>query len=706
MGDVLTIRVIVEAIGGRMTDAPLQERTAAGNRLGRETSPYLLQHRDNPVNWWAWGPEALAEAKRTGKPILLSVGYAACHWCHVMAHESFEDEETARVMNDLFVNIKVDREERPDVDAIYMAALHELGEQGGWPLTMFLTSDAEPFWGGTYFPKESRYRRPAFVNVLKEIAHVYRDEQGKVRQNAEALKDRLSPKFDEGNPEAIPGDAALADLARRLLQLVDPTHGGLTGAPKFPQSGFFNFLWRAGLRYRLPNPLEAVTLTLTHIAQGGIYDHLGGGFARYSVDERWLVPHFEKMLYDNALLLELMTEVWRETKSPLLTMRVSETVEWLLREMVTEEGGFASSLDADSECEEGKFYVWSLAEIEKVLGPEDARLFAEIYDVTPEGNFEGHNILNRLNNLELRDQAAEAQLTLMREKILTRRASRVRPGFDDKVLADWNGLMIGSLAKAADAFDRPDWLAAAERALAFVSARMISGVRLLHSYRAGEVKAPATATDYANMIRCALALANVTGNVDYLNRARAWTQVLDHHYWAEGHGGYFLTADDTDDLIVRTINALDDATPNANGTMVSNLMTLYSWTGEERYRDRAEAIVRGFSGDLSRNVFAHTGLLTAALDLSAHAQIVIVVPEDGDARELRRALANVSLPGAAVQELKAGDSVPANSPAHGKKAIDNKPTAYVCIGLQCSMPVTEPAALVKTVKEARQLGVT
>jgi uncharacterized protein len=706
MGDVLTIRVIVEAIGGRMTDAPLQERTAAGNRLGRETSPYLLQHRDNPVNWWAWGPEALAEAKRTGKPILLSVGYAACHWCHVMAHESFEDEETARVMNDLFVNIKVDREERPDVDAIYMAALHELGEQGGWPLTMFLTSDAEPFWGGTYFPKESRYRRPAFVNVLKEIAHVYRDEQGKVRQNAEALKDRLSPKFDEGNPEAIPGDAALADLARRLLQLVDPTHGGLTGAPKFPQSGFFNFLWRAGLRYRLPNPLEAVTLTLTHIAQGGIYDHLGGGFARYSVDERWLVPHFEKMLYDNALLLELMTEVWRETKSPLLTMRVSETVEWLLREMVTEEGGFASSLDADSECEEGKFYVWSLAEIEKVLGPEDARLFAEIYDVTPEGNFEGHNILNRLNNLELRDQAAEAQLTLMREKILTRRASRVRPGFDDKVLADWNGLMIGSLAKAADAFDRPDWLAAAERALAFVSVRMISGVRLLHSYRAGEVKAPATATDYANMIRCALALANVTGNVDYLNRARAWTQVLDHHYWAEGHGGYFLTADDTDDLIVRTINALDDATPNANGTMVSNLMTLYSWTGEERYRDRAEAIVRGFSGDLSRNVFAHTGLLTAALDLSAHAQIVIVVPEDGDARELRRALANVSLPGAAVQELKAGDSVPANSPAHGKKAIDNKPTAYVCIGLQCSMPVTEPAALVKTVKEARQLGVT
>ena len=683
----------------------MQEQ-APGNRLCRETSPYLLQHQDNPVYWWAWGPEALAEAKRTGKPILLSVGYAACHWCHVMAHESFEDVETAHVMNDLFVNIKVDREERPDVDAIYMAALHELGEQGGWPLTMFLTSDAEPFWGGTYFPKESRYGRPAFAQVLKEIARIYREEQGKVRQNADALKDRLAPKFEEGGPDAIPGDAALNDLARRLLQLVDPTHGGIRGAPKFPQVQFFNFLWSAGLRYGLPNPLQAVELTLAHIAQGGIYDHLGGGFARYSVDERWLVPHFEKMLYDNALLLELMTEAWRETKSPLFAMRVSETVDWLLREMVTEEGGFASSLDADSEGEEGKFYVWSLAEIEEVLGPEDAKSFAEVYDVTPEGNFEGHTILNRINSLELRDAATEARLTLMRKKLLARRAFRIRPGFDDKVLADWNGLMIGSLAKAADAFDRPDWLAAAERAFAFVSTRMTSGVRLLHSYRAGEAKAPATATDYANMIRAALALANVTGNVDYLNRARGWTQVLDQHYWAEGHGGYYLAADDTGDLIVRTINALDDATPNANGTIGSNLMALYLWTGEERYRDRAKGIVRGFSGAVSRNVFSHTGLLTGVIDLLAPAQIVIVVPEGGDARELRRALANLSVPGAVVQEVGEGDSIAVNSPAHGKTSIGGKPTAYVCIGPQCSMPVTEPAALVETVKEARQVRVT
>ena len=686
-----------------MTDAAQEERAIAGNRLGRETSPYLLQHQENPVHWWAWGPEALAHAKRTSKPILLSVGYAACHWCHVMAHESFEDDETARVMNDLFVNIKVDREERPDVDAIYMAALHELGEQGGWPLTMFLTSDAEPFWGGTYFPKDARYGRPAFTHVLKEIARIYRDEQAKVRQNADTLKDRLAPKFEPG-PDAIPGDAALDDLARRLLELVDPTHGGIRGAPKFPQPQFLNFLWRAGLRYGQPDLIQAVTHTLTHIAQGGIYDHLGGGFARYSVDERWLVPHFEKMLYDNALLLELMTEAWRETKSPLFAMRVRDTIDWLLREMRSE-GAFASSLDADSEGEEGKFYVWSLAEIEDILGADNAKLFAEIYDVTAEGNFEGQTILNRLNSLTLRDQTTEAKLALMRAKLIAARGRRIRPGFDDKVLADWNGLTIAALAKAADVFVRVEWLEAAERAFDFVCTQMTKNGRLLHSYRASEAKAPATATDYANMIKAALALATVTGNPEYIARAREWVDVLDRHYWAEGHGGYFLAADDTDDLIVRTINALDDATPNANGTMVSNLMQLYLWTGEERYRDRAEAIVKSFGSALAKNVFSHTGILTGVIDLLAPAHIVIVVPEGGDATELRRALDDVSLPNAVVQEVRAGESVPNNSPAHGKYAIDGKPTAYVCIGPQCSAPVTEPAALVEAVRAGRQMSV-
>ena len=428
------------------------------------------------------------------------------------------------------------------------------------------------------------------------------------------------------------------------------------------------------------------------------------------------------MLYDNALLVELMTEAWREQKSPLYAQRIEETIGWLLREMVVEGprpdgGGFASSLDADSEGEEGKFYVWSLAEIEDVLGADhtrvdDARLFAEIYDVTAEGNFEGPTILNRLNAIELRDAETEARLAAMRAKLLARRAKRIRPGFDDKVLADWNGLMISALANVADAFDRKDWLEAAERAFAFVSSRMSAGGRLLHAYSAGEAKAPAIANDYANMIRAALALANFTGKPSYVEQACAWSDVLDKHYWSAELGGYYFTADDTGDLIVRPFSGQDEATPNANGVMVSNLTELHLWTGETRYRDRADAILRGFAGAMNENVLAHAGLLAATLDSYAPALIVLIVPEAGDARSLRAALREMSLPNAVVQEIRAGDAsvvgasaLPASSPAHGKTAIDGKPTAYVCIGPQCSLPVTDPAALIETVKATRQVTI-
>ena len=458
-------------------------------------------------------------------------------------------------------------------------------------------------------------------------------------------------------------------------------------------------------------------LTLTHIAQGGIYDHLGGGFARYAVDERWLVPHFEKMLYDNALLVELMTEAWRETKSPLYAQRIEETIGWLLREMVVEGlgpdgGGFASSLDADSEGEEGKFYVWNLAEIEDVLGADDerddTRVFADIYDVTASGNFEGHNILNRLDAIELRDADAEARLGAMRAKLFACRSGRVRPGFDDKVLADWNGLMIAALANAADAFDRKDWLEAAERAFDFVCRRMIVDERLFHAYRAGEAKAPATANDYANMIRAALALANVTGKRDYVERAREWAEVLDKHYWSENLGGYYFTADDTGDLIVRPFSGQDEATPNANGVMVSNLVALNLWTGEEGYRARAETILRSFSGAMSEQVLAHCGLLAATLDANAPALVVLILPDGSDARHLRAGLRDVSLPNVVVQEIGEGadgaSALPASSPAHGKTALDGRPTAYVCLGPQCSLPVIDPVALADTVKSAWRIA--
>src|SRR5215469_2718447 len=405
--------------------------TSRENRLARETSPYLLQHKHNPVERWPWGTEALAEAQRANKPILLSVGYAACHWCHVMAHESFEDDETARVMNDLFVNIKVDREERPDIDQIYMSALHLLGEQGGWPLTMFLTPGGEPVWGGTYFPPTSRYGRPAFVDVLREVARLFREEPDKIDHNRGALMERLAAAARPPGAVTL-GASQLDQAATALARAFDPVNGGFRGAPKFPQCPMLEMLWRASARSRDVRFAEVVDRTLERMSEGGIYDHLGGGIVHYSVDERWLVPNFEKMLYDNAQLLELLALAAARTGKALFADRARETVAWLAREMTTAEGAFSASLDADSEGEEGRFYVWSAAEIAQVLGAEDAAVFARHYDVTPEGNFEGHTILNRLKP-EPTDAAAEQRLVAMRAKLLAARGARVRPGLDDKV---------------------------------------------------------------------------------------------------------------------------------------------------------------------------------------------------------------------------------------------------------------------------------
>ena len=663
------------------------------NVLHRETSPYLLQHKDNPVHWRAWGPEALEEAKRTGKPILLSIGYAACHWCHVMAHESFEDEATAAVMNELFVSIKVDREERPDVDAIYMGALHRLGQPGGWPLTMFLDADARPFWGGTYFPNKSQWGRPAFVDVLRRVAEIYRQEPDKVANNAEVLTAELA-RIEDGEKGPEITDTLLRDLVRQMVRAVDPVHGGVDGAPKFPQWSFFWLLWRGAIRYRHEPAKAAVETTLVHICQGGIYDHLGGGFARYSVDERWLVPHFEKMLYDNALLIDLMTEVWRETKNPLFEARVAETVDWLCREMIAEGGGFAASLDADSEGEEGKFYLWSRDEIAGVLGAEDGERFAQVYDVTRDGNFEGRTILNRLAALEPGTEAEERRLARLRHKLLEARASRVRPGWDDKVLADWNGLMIAALARAARVFRRPDWLAAAERAFSFIDREMSVDGRLLHSWRGGRAKASAAASDYANMIWAALRLYEATANEGYVASAQTWTDVLERHYWLAEPGGYAMTADDARDIIVRMRSAHDDATPNANAVMISNLAALSALTGQTRFWERAGQIVRAFSGDLARNLLGHAGLLSAAMDLIAPQHVVIVAGEPSAAPPLEAVLGTISLPGAleivVARGCKGGPQGVAD-----KVAATEDSAAYVCSGPQCSAPIHDPEELRK-----------
>ena len=668
------------------------------NRLAHETSPYLLQHKDNPVDWWPWGTPALAAAKNANKPILLSVGYAACHWCHVMAHESFEDDATAQVMNELFVNIKVDREERPDIDQIYMSALHHLGEHGGWPLTMFLTPDGEPFWGGTYFPKTARYGKPAFVHLLREVERVFREDPRSVEQNRSALMERLA---ESARPQGkvVIGRQELDRLAGQIAGMIDPVHGGMRGAPKFPQCMMLEFLWRAGQRTNDRRFFGAVELTLARICEGGIYDHLGGGFSRYSVDERWLVPHFEKMLYDNALLLELLALAHQRSANDLFRVRARETVEWLTREMTTADGAFCASLDADSEGEEGKFYVWSLAEIEAVLGRDDATFFAAHYDVTAGGNFEGHNILNRLKLLP-RSMEDERRLGSMRAELLAVRARRVRPGLDDKVLADWNGLMIAGLVHAGMTLDEPRWIALAARAFAFIAASMTNGDRLGHSWRAGRLLFPGLASDHAAMIGAALALYEATSESGYLERALAWQATLDRHYANSANGGYFLTADDAEGLVVRPRATTDDATPNPNALAAHNLIRLATFTGRHAWREQADRLLDGIVASTGENVFAHLALLNA-LDLRLRAAEIVVVGHGTGADELLSAARRLPFLDRIVLRPTSAAALPDSHPAREKVGAVQTGAAFVCVGDTCSLPVTSPTAIADALAAGR-----
>jgi hypothetical protein len=728
--------------------------TSHSNRLAQATSPYLLQHRHNPVDWWQWGPEALAEAKTNNKPILLSVGYAACHWCHVMAHESFEDAATAQVMNALFVNIKVDREERPEIDQIYMSALHLLGEQGGWPLTMFLTPSAEPVWGGTYFPKDARYGRPAFTDVLREVARMFAEEPDKIEQNRAALLARLSDKARPSGKLTV-GERELDSFARQLGQAIDPVHGGLRGAPKFPQPAMLEMLWRAGLRSssspgrrEAPSPgdpdqvgmsvpkrdgrdfrredgasrllsghdnrgdggssagdsrlFATVEHTLERMCEGGIYDHLGGGFSRYSVDERWLVPHFEKMLYDNAQLLELLALAHARGGNVLFRDRARETVGWLAREMTTAEGAFAASLDADSEGEEGKFYVWSKNEIVELIGPEAGGFFMRHYDVSDEGNFEGHNILNRLASVA-RSAADEARLAALRAILLEARAGRVRPGLDDKVLADWNGLTIAALVNAGVLLDEPDWIAMAARAFEFIAGSMTrhdrQDQRLGHSWRAGQLLFPGLASDFAAMTRAALALYEATGKPDYLDRALSWQRALERHY-ADADGGYYLTADDAEGLLLRPRATVDDASPNHNAVIAQNLLRLAALSGDPQWRARADRLFDGVLSAAGSNLFGHVALLNA-LDLRLRGAEIVITGAGARADQLTAAALKLPFLDRIVLRAVRATDLPVTHPAQEKLKATSEPAAFICVGETCSLPVNAPEQIAGAVKAMR-----
>jgi uncharacterized protein YyaL (SSP411 family) len=663
------------------------------NRLADETSPYLRQHADNPVHWWPWSPEALAEAQRSNRPILLSVGYAACHWCHVMAHESFEDPATAEVMNELYVNIKVDREERPDVDQVNMSALHAMGQQGGWPLTMFLTPAGTPFFGGTYFPNKPNYGRPSFVDVLRGVAQTYKERVEDVTSNAAAIMQKLRPQPSEGAVELTRGD--LDTVAGQLAGVMDPVHGGLKGAPKFPNTPLLEFLWRAGDRTGDPRFHKIFLHAMDRISQGGMYDHIGGGYARYSVDELWLVPHFEKMLYDNAQLLELLAVAFQTSGHDLFRRRAAETVAWLEREMTLPGGGFASSLDADSEGHEGKFYVWTRAEIDTVLGTEDGAFFARSYDITPDGNFEGTSIPNRLT-ASIND-AEEPRLEALRAKLLAARAARIRPGLDDKILADWNGLMIAALTRASLTFSKPAWLALAERAFRFVDENMSKGRRLGHSWRDGRLVYPGFASDLASMARAATALYEVTGTTAYLAKAEAWISALDENHGSSG-GAYDLTASDGEVLAVRPSADKDEAVPSATGLALDTKFRLAALTGKDVYRETADVSMARVSVSAAKNVYGHLSVLSALDTRLAGLEILITGDADGKLTSAARALpfiARTVRPISDVSDL--ADDHPAKSLA-SRAGVQ----ALVCAGEVCGFPVTTAEALAESATAQRR----
>ena len=665
------------------------------NRLSEETSPYLLQHKDNPVHWYAWGEDAFKTAREENKPILLSVGYAACHWCHVMAHESFENDAIAGVMNDHFVNVKVDREERPDIDAIYQSALAATGEQGGWPLTMFLNPDGKPFWGGTYFPPEPRYGRPGFPDLLLGVSKAFQDQAPSVADNTRILGDALTriaaAKVESGS---LSGIDDVVTAAKAAMAYIDPVHGGTHGAPKFPQPTLFELLWRGYKRSKDLELKKAVVHSLTQMCQGGIYDHLGGGFARYSTDHQWLVPHFEKMLYDNALLLKLLTWVWQDTKEPLFAERAEETAAWMIRDLFDDHpekdgtGAFVSSFDADSEGVEGKFYVWSEEEIDAVLG-DAAGDFKRAYGVTKNGNWEGTNILNRSADA-LGSEAWESKLKTARDLLLAERSKRIPPGRDDKILADWNGLAIAALAEASKVFGWDERFNLAEQAFAFVTQHMTQpDGRLLHSWCDGTARHPATLEDYANMSLAGLALFERTGDKAYLVQVEKWTNIIDAHYHDKEDGGYFLAADDTPHLVVRTKPISDNATPPGNGILVEVFAKLHHLTGKTAYRDKADEILKTFVLPKPEHRFSQSSLISGYDTLADPVSVVLI----GESKTLSEAVLSRSLPNLVLSKNADPQTLPEDHPAFGKSTVDDKPTAYVCRDGTCGLPITDEKAL-------------
>jgi len=651
------------------------------NRLADETSPYLRQHADNPVDWYPWGPEAFDKARSEDKPIFLSIGYSACHWCHVMAHESFEDEATASVVNEVFVPVKVDREERPDVDAIYMDAVQAMTGGGGWPMTVFMTPDGEPFYGGTYFPKARRGGLPSFIELCRSVEDAWTNRRDDLLDQATKLTEALKRSEQLQVAADLPGGDVLDGARRMLLQAHDDTWGGFGRAPKFPGAMNIDLLLRSHHHSGGDESLRAALTSLDAMAAGGIYDHLGGGFARYSVDDIWLVPHFEKMLYDNALLTRAYLHAWQLTDEPRLAQVVDETITYVLRDLQHPDGGWFSAEDADSEGVEGKFYVWSVEEISEVLGT-DADAAIEWYGVAHEGNFEGANILNRIEHRGdlLRPEAVEQA----RAALFEHRRARIRPGLDDKVLTEWNALMLAAVAEAAAATANSTWRAAAVANAEFLVANLRrDDGRWLRSWQAdGGARHLAYAHDYAALVDAFTRVGELTGEARWTTEAKAAADALIELFWDDERGGVFTTGHDAEALVARPKDLMDNATPSANSLAAVGLLRLAALTGVDRYRERAEDILRllGSVAGQHPNAFGH---LLAAADLVRAGITEVVVT--GDRPDLVEVVQRSYRPNVV---LAWGE--PSDSPLWDGRDAGR---AYVCRNYACKLPADTPDAL-------------
>ena len=656
------------------------------NKLEKETSPYLLEHKNNPVDWHAWNHKTLEKAKKKNKPILLSIGYSSCHWCHVMARESFQNNKIAGLMNEYFINIKVDREERPDLDFIYQNALQVFGEQGGWPLTMFLTPQLEPFWGGTYFPPVAKFGRPAFPEILKNIYNIFKKEKEKIKKSVILIKKAIIE-----NTKTIPGPNISSDLSKQvslsLINLIDKQNGGIKGAPKFPNVPIFKnilkFSFLNGLTIKKQDD-TGIYQTLNKMCLGGIYDHVGGGFSRYSTDENWLVPHFEKMLYDNAQLIELLIYGYQIYREPMFKNRIFETIEWALREMKTKYGGFASAIDADSEGEEGKFYVWKKDEIKKIL-KNNADEFCRTYNVSSKGNWENKNILN-LKIKRNSDQIKKDKILL--HKLFKEREKRISPNLDDKILTDCNGLMINALAYAGWVFNEKKWLDESENTYNFIIKNLIYKNELFHSWKNRKIKTFATLDDYANLMRCSITLFTTTSKKNYLDNAENFAETIIKKFKDKNNGGFYTTSNKTIDVLTKLKSTYDSAIPSGIGLTIQSFAKLFYLTGKNYYSDEANIAIKSIVGNVQKNFFSSASLIDANDLLNNGIQIILV--EEGEKRDtlLLNKIKQFYLPNIIFQKNKNSTNFPKGHPAHGKKTKDKKSTIYICKNQKCSLPIT------------------